>query len=90
VSEKGGRSRTLTQTDSVRIRLDDGAVVEVARSAAEELYDLMWLLAPAQGAVTTAAKLHQALRQALLAWQPIVLDAAETRVFAQACERLAL
>ena len=49
----------------------------------------MWVLAPAQGAVTTAAKLHQALRAALLA-QPVELDSVESGVFVQARERLAL
>lgn len=73
----------------VRIKLDDGAVVELSRSAAEDLYDIMWMLAPAQGAVTTAAKLHQALRAALIE-QPVELDSVETSVFAQARERLAL
>jgi len=71
----------------VKVRLDDGAVVELSRAAAEDLYDLMWMLAPTQGAVTTAAKLHQALRAALVG--PMVeLDAAESSVFLEGRERL--
>ena len=74
----------------VRVKLDDGAVVELSKAAAEDLYDIMWLLAPAQGAVTTAAKLHEALRDALLAAPPVELDAAESSVVTEARERLAL
>lgn len=74
----------------VQVRLDDGAVVELSRAAAEDLYDIMWTLAPAEGAVTTAAKLHQALRAALLGSSPVELDAAESSVFSKARERLSL
>ena len=80
----------MSGTEIVRIRLDDGAVVEVSRSAAEELYDVMWVLAPTQGAVTTAAKLRQVLRTAALEPAPVELDSAESGVFAEAYERLAL
>lgn len=80
----------MSATEMVRIKLDDGAVVELSRSAAEDVYDIMWLLAPAQGAVTTAAKLRQALRAALLASPPVELDAVESCVFSEARDRLAL
>ena len=72
----------------VRVRMDDGAVVELSREAAEDIYDLLWRLAPAEGAVTTAAKLHHALRIALLA-ETVDLDATETARFAEARERVA-
>ena len=73
----------------MHVTLDDGAVVALSRAAAEDVYDLMWMLAPTQGAVTTAAKLHQALKHALLG-RAIELDAAESRVFSEARERLAV
>ena len=66
----------------VRVRMEDGAVVELTRGAAEDLYDLLWMLTPQPGAVTTAAKLHHALRNALL--EPVDLDEQESRVFAKA------
>jgi len=72
---------------TVQVRLDDGGVVELSRAAAQDLYDLMWTLAPTQGAVTTAAKLHQALKNALLG-SAVELDAAETIVFSDARQRL--
>lgn len=80
----------MPATERVQVQLDDGAVVELSRVAAEDLYDMMWTLAPAQGAVTTAAKLHQALRAALLSSSPVELDAAESCVFSEARELLAL
>lgn len=72
--------------EMVNVQTDDGAVVELSRRAAEDLYDLLWLIAPERGAVTTAAKLRYALREALL--EPVVLDADESRAFALAQSRL--
>ena len=63
----------------VRVRMEDGAVVELPRAAAEDLYGLLWMLAPQPGALTTAAKLHHALRNALV--DPVDLDERESRVF---------
>ena len=72
----------------VKVHLDDGAVVDLTREAAEDLYDLLWMLAPEmRGAVTTAAKLQHALRDALLA-TPVTLDSVETSVFVAAQRRL--
>ena len=68
--------------------LDDGAVVELSREAAEDLYDLLWLLAlDERGAVTTAAKPRNALRAALVD-EPVRLDAQESAVFVAAQNRL--
>ena len=68
--------------------LDDGGVVELSREAAEDLYDLLWLLAlDERGAVTTAAKLRNALRAALVD-EPVRLDAQESAVFVAAQNRL--
>jgi hypothetical protein len=67
----------------VTVRLDDGAVVELSRRAAEDLYDLLWSIAPREGAVTTAAKLNSALRGALLG-AVIDLDAEESRALEHA------
>lgn len=71
----------------VRVQLDDGAVVELSRRAAEDIYDLMWMLAPERGAVTAAAKLHRSLRNALLR-EEIILDLDESTVFAKAQARI--
>jgi hypothetical protein len=74
--------------DYIDVKLDDGAVVTLSREAAEDLYDILWLLAPnTRGAVTTAAKLQHALRTALL-HDPVTLDADETAVFVAARGRL--
>jgi hypothetical protein len=72
---------------TVKVQLSDGSYIDLPHETAEELYDLMWLLAPEQGAVTTAAKLHQALHRALVV-NPVVLDAAESHVFTVAQQRL--
>src|SRR3954465_1386766 len=74
--------------ETVRVNLSDGSYVDLPRSTAEQLYDLMWLLAPEKGAVTTAAKLNQALRQALVRDESVVLDAPESQVFSNALQRL--
>jgi hypothetical protein len=75
--------------DHVEVHLDDGGVVELSRRAAEDLYDILWLLAlEERGAVTTAAKLQQALRRALLPAMPVRLDAVESAVFTAAQRRL--
>ena len=69
--------------------LDDGAVVELSREAAEDLYDLLWLLAlEERGAVTAAAKLRNALRTALVADGVVRPDAQESAVFVAAQNRL--
>jgi len=73
----------------VNVILDDGAVVELSRSAAEDLYDLLWVLAlDERGAVTTAAKLRHAFRTALLEADPVELDALECKAFVAAQKRL--
>lgn len=72
----------------VKVQLDDGAVVDLSYEAAEDLYDLLWLLAPTtRGALTTAAKLQHVLRAAL-ARETLKLDFAETTAFVAAHERL--
>ncbi len=71
------------------MHLDGGGVVELSRRAAEDLYDILWLLAlEERGAVTAAAKLQHALRRALLPPSPVRLDAVESAVFAAAQQRL--
>jgi hypothetical protein len=73
----------------VQVHLQDGDVVELSRAAAEDLYDILWLLAlEERGAVTTAAKLQAALRRALLPPDPVRLDATESAVFVVAQQRL--
>jgi hypothetical protein len=72
----------------VKVQLDDGGVVDLSREAAEDLYDLLWQLASdMRGAVTTAAKLREALGMALLR-ETVKLDAEETAVFVAARSRL--
>jgi hypothetical protein len=75
----------LGTVESVTVQLDDGASVDLSRSDAERLYDLLWRLAPDwRGAVTAAAKLHRALKLR----EPPTLDAVETAVFLAARDRL--
>ena len=73
----------------VNVMLDDGGVVELSRAAAEDLYDLLWMLAlDERGAVTTAAKLRSAFRRALLGDDIVRLDATESAAFVAAQSRL--
>jgi hypothetical protein len=70
---------------TLKVRLDDGFLVELTQPAAEEVYELLWTLVPQRGAVTAAGKLRHALRRARP--DPVALDAYESNAFTQAHDR---
>ena len=62
---------------------DDGTVTELSEEEAVALYDELWGLAPARGAVSAAGKLRHALLEPM-AMRRLALDAHETSAFALA------
>jgi hypothetical protein len=77
----------VAEVEIVRVRFDDGAVIELSRRAAADIYDLLWMLSTEPGAVSAAGKLQHALRRSLVE-EPVALDLAESNVFAKAHARL--
>jgi hypothetical protein len=72
----------------MRVNVNDGSFIDLPRTTVEELYDLMWLIARERGAVTTAAKLRQALHRARVPGDHVTLEASESQVFSDALQRL--
>jgi hypothetical protein len=67
---------------SVRFNLDDGETLTLARGDLDQIYKLLWRLAPKRGAVSTAAVIRGATRATL--GSPIELDASQSAAMREA------
>lgn len=74
---------------SVRFILDDGKTLTVAEGDVQQLYDLLWRLAPKPGAVSTAAVLHAAARQSEFSRRSYELTATQSALLREAVSLLA-
>jgi hypothetical protein len=57
----------------VRFTLDDGEVLTLPEDDLQEIYELLWRLAPKPGSVSTAALIRGAMQASILG-APIALD----------------
>jgi hypothetical protein len=68
---------------SVRFNLDDGETLTLARGDLDQIYELLWRLAPKRGAVSTAAVIRGATRSAIFG-APIELDVPQSAAMREA------
>jgi hypothetical protein len=74
----------MAEPASVRFTLDDGATLLIAEKDVDRIYDLLWGLAPAPGAVFTAALLIEASRTSEFARKAPRLTPSQSAVLREA------
>lgn len=68
---------------SVRFNLDHGETLTLAQADLDQIYVLLWRLAPKRGAVSTAAVIRGATRSGIFG-SPIELDAPQSAAMREA------
>jgi len=75
----GGRGRFI---------LDDGEMLTLSEGDLEQVYELLWKLAPRPGAISVAAVIRGTVRPDRLYGAPIDLDAPQSAAMREAVARL--
>jgi hypothetical protein len=67
----------------LRFNLDDGETLTLAQGDVDQIYELLWRLAPKRGAVSTAAVIRGAAGAAMFG-SPIELDVSQSAAMREA------